>query len=91
MADSMQDLVERTPELGATEIEAGPSCNFDKIRLPRETAEDSQILDPCICRLTRMQIHRMLGHMPGHMGGGKGFPFWLNTGGLMIEPKRIVR
>ena len=83
VADSMQDLIERTrlksPELGATAIEAEPSCTYDKIRIPRETAENGQILDPCICRLTSMAIHRTL----EHMGGGKGFPPWLNMGGSM--------
>jgi hypothetical protein len=79
----MQDLIEKTglksPELGATAIEAEPSCTYDKIRIPRETAENGQILDPCICRLTSMAIHRTL----EHMGGGKGFPPWLNMGGSM--------
>jgi hypothetical protein len=70
MAESMQDLVEKTPELGATEMKAGPPCKFDKIRLPHESAGNSPILDPCICRLTSMELYKML----GHMGGGKGFP-----------------
>jgi hypothetical protein len=76
LADSMQDLVEKTPELGATEMKAGPPCTSDKIRLPRESAGNSQTLDPCIYRLTSMEIHEML----GHMGGEKGFPPRLNMG-----------
>ena len=42
MADSMQDLVEKTPELGANEMKAGPPCKFDKIRLPRESAGNAK-------------------------------------------------
>jgi hypothetical protein len=83
LADSMHDLVDKTPGLGATEMKAGPQCSSDKIRLPRESAGNGQTLDPCIYRLTSMEIHEML----GHMGGGKGFPPWLNMGCAMITSK----
>jgi hypothetical protein len=74
LIESMQDLVDKTPGLDDTEMQAGPQCNSNKNRLPRENAGNDQTLDPCIYRLTSMEIHEML----GHMGGKRGFPPSLN-------------
>jgi hypothetical protein len=69
VVDSMQDLVEITvlnpSQPDATALKAGSYCKNDKVRIPCETAEDGQTLDPRICRLTSMEIHEMLGHMGG--------------------------